>query len=390
MDQIITAQAGENTLPASARAIQITERIRANGRTAVNAVCAIGEDLRTMKIDNLYIELGYESFEDYAEKEFDLKRRQAYQYISVYEKLGKEFVQSNAQLGITKLALLATANPEDRTEIMETEDVAKITTRELEELLDKCKNQGEQLSLLQEENGKLEARLEEIENAPKDVQVATKEVPVPDKETEEQLKKKTQELISVNAEKNSIRKELDAANAELEMYKKSSTDTRKKIAEEVEKEKKKLSKEIKDIETRLQNARATMEKAKENAEQEKAKLLKQIDELKQAAQKPAESADKSNFKVMLSTVYRDMLGLVEFINDTEDIADRKQYLKKALEILHVCEDSIKERVEIPAEIPTQSLTSRGVVDINSMKPITSSSNADYDDDYDDDEEEDDE
>lgn len=370
MEQIITAAAGENNLPAATRAIQITERIRANGRTAVNAVCAIGEDLRTMKIDGLYTELGYESFEDYAEKEFDLKRRQAYQYISVYEKLGKEFVQSNAQLGITKLALLATANPEDRTEIMETEDVAKITTRELEELLDKCKNQGEQLSLLQEENGKLEARLEEIENAPKDVQVATKEVPVPDKETEEQLKKKTQELISANAEKDSIRKVLNAANAELEMYKKSSVDTRQKIAEEVEKEKKKLSKEIKDIETRLQNARAAAEQAKENAEKEKAEFLKQIEELKQAAQKPPESADKSNFKVLLSTVYRDMLGLVEYINDTENIEDRKQYFKKALEILHVCEDSIKERVEIPPEIPKEPLTSRGVVDIGSIPPIS--------------------
>ena len=370
MDQIITAGAGENNLPAATRAIQITERIRANGRTAVNAVCAIGEDLRTMKIDNLYTELGYESFEDYAEKEFDLKRRQAYQYISVYEKLGKEFVQSNAQLGITKLALLATANPEDRAEIMESEDLQSMKTRELEDLLDKYKQQGEQLSLLQEKNTELEAKVEELENAPKDVQVATKEVPVPDKETEEQLKKKTQELISANAEKDSIRKELNAVNAELEMYKKSSADTRKKISEEVEKEKKKLSKEIKDIETRLQNARAAAEQAKENAEKEKAEFLKQIEELKQAAQKPPENADKSNFKVLLSTVYRDMLGLVEYINDTENIEDRKQYFKKALEILHVCEDSIKERVEIPPEIPKEPLTSRGVVDIGSIPPIS--------------------
>lgn len=353
MDQIITAGAGESTLPAAARAIQITERIRANGRTAVNAVCAIGEDLRTMKIDGLYTELGYESFEDYAEKEFDLKRRQAYQYISVYEKLGKEFVQSNAQLGITKLALLATANPEDRAEVMESEDVAKITTRELEELLDKYKQQGEQLSLLQEESkaeaeklqaklaaeaarsAELEAKLSDIESAP--VDVAVREVQVPDKKTEKKLK---------DAEK-----------------------------------------ELKQKETELQNARAL----KIKAEHEKAALEAKVAELQKAAEKPPENADKSNFKVLLSTVYRDMLGLVEFINDTEDIADRKQYFKKALEILHVCEDSIKERVEIPAEIPKQSLTSHGVVDINSMKPITSSSNVDYDDDdYDDEEEDDDE
>lgn len=345
MDQIITAGAGESTLPAAARAIQITERIRANGRTAVNAVCAIGEDLRTMKIDGLYTELGYESFEDYAEKEFDLKRRQAYQYISVYEKLGKEFVQSNAQLGITKLALLATANPEDRAEVMESEDVAKITTRELEELLDKYKQQGEQLSLLQEESkaeaeklqaklaaeaarsAELEAKLDEIEAKPKEVTVATKEVikEVPDKKTEKKLK-----------------------------------DTEK---------------ELKQKETELQNARAL----KIKAEHEKAALEAKVAELQKAAEKPPENADKSNFKVLLSTVYRDMLGLVEFINDTESTEERKQYLKKALEILHVCEDSIK-KIELPAEIPKQSLTSRGVVDIGSMKPISSSSNVDYDDD----------
>lgn len=398
MNEIITAEAGESALPASARAIQITERIRANGRTAVNAVCAIGEDLRTMKIDGLYTELGYEDFESYAEKEFDLKRRQAYQYISVYEKLGKEFVQSNAQLGITKLALLATANPEDRAEVMESGNVGGMTTRELEELLEKYKQQGEQLTLLQEENTKLEAKVEEFENAPKDVQVATKEIPVPDKETEEQLRKKTQELISANADKESAEKRLRAVKAELDMtkgsYARLQAEIQNEVSEKVKKEldiekekaakeKKKAEKELKQKETELQNARAM----KEQAEQEKKALEKKISELEKAVQKPPENADKSNFKVLLSTVYRDMLGLVEFIKDTEDIEERKQYFQKALEILHICEDSIK-KIDFPVEIPKQSLTSRGVVDIGSMKPI-SSSNAEYDD-GDDDEEEDDE
>lgn len=356
MEQIITAVAGEKNLPAATRAIQITERIRANGRTAVNAVCAIGEDLRTMKIDNLYTELGYESFEDYAEKEFDLKRRQAYQYISVYEKLGKEFVQSNAQLGITKLALLATANPEDRAEIMESEDIAKITTRELEELLDKYKQQGEQLSLLQEESkaeteklqaklaaeaarsAELEAKLSDIESAP--VDVAVKEVQVPDKKTEKKLK-----------------------------------ETEKKLKEK--------EKDLDDFQ-KVANERIR------KAEKEKEALEAKVAELQKAAEKPPENADKSNFKVLLSTVYRDMLGLVEYIKNTESVEDRKQYFKKACEIVNACKDSINA-IEIPAEIPTQSLTSRGVVDINSMKPITSSSNADYDDgDYDEEDEDDDE
>lgn len=325
MNEIITAEAGESALPASARAIQITERIRANGRTAVNAVCAIGEDLRTMKIDGLYTELGYEDFESYAEKEFDLKRRQAYQYISVYEKLGKEFVQSNAQLGITKLALLATANPEDRAEVMESGDVQGMTTKELEELLDNYKQQGEQLSLLQEKNTELEAKVEELESAPKDVETVTKEIvkEVPDKKTAKKLK---------DAEKQLKRKDAE-----------------------------------------LQNARAM----KEQAEHEKKALEKKISELEQAAQKPPENADKSNFKVLLSTVYRDMLGLVEFIKDTEDIEERKQYFQKALEILHICEDSIK-KIDFPVEIPKQPLTSRGVVDIGSIPPISSDDEEDED------------
>ena len=382
MNEIITAEAGESMLPASTRAVQITERIRANGRTAVNAVCAIGKDLRTMKIDSLYLELGYETFEDYAEKEFDLKRRQAYQYISVFEKLGEEFVQSNAQLGITKLALLATANPEDRSEVMESENVQGMTTRELEELLDKYRQQGEQLCFLQEKNTELEAKVEELESAPKDVEVATKEIPVPDKETEEELKKKTQELISANAEKESIKKELNSANAELALEKTTNerlrremnTEIEEKVKKELASEKKKQAKELKQKDVELQNARML----KEQAEKEKKDLEAKIAELKKAAEKPAESSDKSNFKVMLSTVYKDILGLVEFIKSTEDIEERKQYFKKGLEILHIYEHGIKS-VEIPPEIPSQPLRSRGVVDIGSLPPINNNDGEDEED-----------
>lgn len=350
MNEIITAEAGESMLPASTRAVQITERIRANGRTAVNAVCAIGKDLRTMKIDNLFPVLGYETFEDYAEKEFDLKRRQAYQYISVFEKLGEEFVQSNAQLGITKLALLATANPEDRSEIMESENVQGMTTRELEELLDKYKQQGEQLSFLQEKNTELEAKVEELESAPKDVEVATKEIPVPDKETEEELKKKTQELISANAEKESIKKELNSANAELALEKTTNERLRREMNTEIEekvkkelaaekdkaaKEKKKVEKELKQKDIELQNARAL----KEKAEQDKKALEAKVAELQKAAEKPVESSDKSNFKAMLASAYKELTGLIEYISASEP-QDRETYMKAAYKIINASKDAL--------------------------------------------------
>lgn len=368
MSQIITAAEGESNLPASTRAIQITERIRANGRTAVNAVCAIGEDLRTMKIDNLYTELGYETFEDYAEKEFDLKRRQAYQYISVYEKLGKEFVQSNAQLGITKLALLAAANPEDRAEVMETEDVAGITTRELEELLAKHKEQGEQLSLLQDEKNELEAKLEELENAPKDVTVATKEIikEVPDTKTVKKLQEAEYELEK-------LKKELSTVQTESELYKQSAETARKEardnakkeMEQEAQKQEKALKaaeKELKQKDTELHNARAL----KEKAEQDKAQLMKQIDELKKAAEKPAENPDKSNFKAMLANAYKEITGLVEFIKNSEP-EERSTFKTKAALILNAGMEALKQ-IEASEEVKQQPRKGSGIVDISKMKP----------------------
>lgn len=308
MNEIITAEAADSSLPASARAIQITERIRANGRTAVNAVCAIGEDLRTMKIDGLYTELGYEDFESYAEKEFDLKRRQAYQYISVFERLGKEFVQSNAQLGITKLALLAAANPEDRTEVMESEDVGGMTTRQLEDLLSKYKQQGEQLTMLQEEKDvldrektnndrmihalqqkvqELEQKNTELENAPKEVAVQE----VPDKKTEKELKE--------------------------------------------------AQKQLKQKDVELQNARALKEKAEQEAITLRNEYEGKLKELQKAAEKPAESSDKSNFKAMLASAYKELTGLVEYISTSEP-EDRETYMKAAYKIINASKDALSK------------------------------------------------
>ena len=303
MEIIVKEEENENMLPAAKRAVQITERIRANGRTAMNAVCAIGKDLRTMKIDKLYTELGYTEFEEYAESEFQLKRSQTYQYISVFEKLGEEFVHANAQLGITKLSLLAAANPEDREEVMESSNVAKMTTKELEELLASYKEQGEQLSFLQEENNKLEAKVEELESAPKDVEIATKEV----------IKEVIKEVPDKKAEK-----KLHDTEKELKQSEKNLRDTKEKFRELEEK----LSSELK-----------YMSSEKERLEQELA-------DLKKTAVKPAENLDKSSFKSMLTSCYKEITGLVEFVKNSEP-EDRKTFMKKALEILNVGKDALK-------------------------------------------------
>lgn len=289
-----------NVLTTMERAVQITERIKANGKIAVNAVCSIGKDLRTMKVEKLYSELGYSDFEDYAEKEFQLKRRQAYQYISVFEKLGEDFVQSNAQLGITKLALLAAANPEDRAEVMETENVQQLTAKELEDLLNKCKEQGEQLSFLQDQNAGLikenEELQEKLENAP--VVEVEKEI--------------IREIPDTNAEK-----ELAAAK----------------------KAQKASEKELKEVKKEAEEFKKAAEEAKEKARKEKVELEARIAELQKVADKSAESIDKSSFKALLANAYKEITGLVEFIK-TSSPADREIFIKKAYQILNAGKDAL--------------------------------------------------
>lgn len=308
-------------------AFLITERIKDYGRIAVNAVCNIGKDLRRMKTENLYVHLGYDSFEDYAEKEFQLKRRQAYQYISVFEKLGEEFVQSNAQLGITKLALLASANPEDRTEIMENENVEDLTARELEELIAKTKEQGEQLSMLTEEKEALESDSERIQRENEELHAKIEEL---------------QARIIEPAEREVIKevvKEIPDEKAEKELAK-----VRKAHAA--------VEKELEKAKSEIESVKHIKEQMHEEAQRKIDELNGKIAELAKAAEKPAENTDKSNFKAMYASAYKEISGLIEFVREAEP-EERELYIRKTLELLNIGkEETLK--IELPVEIVSES------------------------------------
>ena len=89
--------------------------------------------IKQMRDSKLYRALGYDTFEAYTEEKLGMKRRQAYTYISIADKLSADFVQSTAQIGIEKLYLLAMAPEEARSEIIEKTDLAETTVRELRE-----------------------------------------------------------------------------------------------------------------------------------------------------------------------------------------------------------------------------------------------------------------
>lgn len=337
----------EITLQPQQEAMIVTERIRANGKLAVNAVCSIGKDLRYMKIEGLYKHIGYETFEDYAEKEFSLKRRQAYQYISVYENLGEDFVQSNAQLGITKLSLLTQINPEDRNEIMEENDLDGMTVNEVRELVEKCRVQGEQLSLLENENEKLKnSSSDDMKEKIADLERANKRLM--DKVDEAEKKAES----SRKSEESACGK-LSIMRTDSEMQKQKIEELEKKIAEmerrpvdvavkEVVKEvpdKKAIEKKDKEIE-KLRSKFSKLETEKEQAlEAQKLEYENKLEEVRRSSAAALENADKSSFKNIYTSAYKEINGLLEFVKETEE-DDKPAYIEAVEKLLKALSDSL--------------------------------------------------
>lgn len=289
-------------------ALVLNERIRANGQAAVNAVCAVGRDLRRMKIEQLYTYLGYSSFEEYAEQEHGLKRRQAYQYISVYENLGEDFVQSNAQLGITKLALLTSVDAEDRIDIMNSNDLSGMTVNEVKELLDKVKQQGEQLSMF-------ESQLDETGNAMRKTAA------------------EKQEIERKNAALEARIKELESCPVEV-------TVAEPKIKEVIKKvpDKKALAEKDREILT-LQNKYKALDEARvEQVEKLKKAYEERIAELQKPAEQPDET-EKSSFKFLYAEAYKSCLGLVEFIKSA-DGDDKELFIERTDKLLDIVRETL--------------------------------------------------
>lgn len=367
----------ESGMPPMARAMLLTERIKENGSTAARAVWAIGRDLRTMKAEELFTELGYETFEEYAEQEFQLKRRQAYTYISVYEKLGpNELVQSTAQLGITKLSLLTTVDAEDRAEILEEHDVAGMTTKELEKLLEDYKIQGEQLSLLEEkveemesvrmdttalidkaevlegERDELAAQVKELRQTVKDLENVQATARKLEAERDEWLdeireaqetikdleaKKGKPEIVEKIVEKEVVKEVSDTQELNLARQLQKEAETKAEKAEErAEGAEKKLDKKHKDLlaaEKRAKEAQTELQELKDKLAAEAEKHREELEKVKAEAQKPADSGDKQNFKAAYAASYKEFTGLLELISSTEDKQERQIFTAKTQQLL---------------------------------------------------------
>lgn len=115
------------------RALNLNRRIIVSAQLAQQNLYEMCAGFKEMRDSKLYKELGYTDFGEYCEQETGIKRRQVYNYITIVEKLPTDFVQSIAQIGMTKVLLLTNLSDEERAQITAETDLESATVKQLEQ-----------------------------------------------------------------------------------------------------------------------------------------------------------------------------------------------------------------------------------------------------------------
>lgn len=336
---------GEKLDPQYRKACKITQQIRANASVAAESMVEVCRGLKQMRDEKLFEDLGYQSFDAYTEDELNIKGRQAYNYISAYERLGPDMLQSHADLGITKLVLLADAPVTERDDLLEHNDIAGMSTRQVEDLVKQLRDQGEQLSLLTDERDKLKQDYDDL-HGQEDGAVLTAES-LRDENVDLQNKIKTMEekLRQAQEAAQNAKPDEDA----ILKAKQAAADKARKEAEKQAREQQKFAVERvkrearQDAEKEIAAARVEGEKTGREAvsdslkavEQEKAAALERATKLEKEL---AVAGDKNTVLVLhlseeLQTVFRKLMDTINGMDDPETAAKFKAATGKLIDAL---------------------------------------------------------
>lgn len=220
------------------------QRIMANSEICARSLYEVCKDLKKMRDEKLYEQLGYDTFDNYCEGMAGIKSRMAYNYISTYERLGPSVLQSNANLGITKLELIAGMNPVERAEGLHDGTFENMSVSEIKELIKKNKEMGEQIDLLKEQLDEAQSTDNvsedcnesedntEVKDLKEEIELLNEKLDEKDKQHEQELKDLREELEEKYKSRNAVESD-------------NSTEVQKQIDEAVANAKKETEKEVK-------------------------------------------------------------------------------------------------------------------------------------------------
>lgn len=255
------------------------QRIMANSEICARSLYEVCKDLKRMRDEKLYEQLGYDTFDKYCEEMAGIKSRMAYNYISTYERLGPTVLQSNASLGITKLELIAGMNPVERAEGLYDGTFENMSVSEIKELIKKNKEMGEQIDLLKEQLDEAQSTDNvsedcnesedntEVEDLKDEIELLNEKLDEKDKQHEQELKDLREELEEEYKARNAVESD-------------NSVEVQKQIDEAVAVAKKETEKEVKakykEKEQKQNNKIKELEDAIASADTDKKTLEKQL------------------------------------------------------------------------------------------------------------------
>ncbi len=318
MNDIITFE--NNTPTKRAEAEYLHYEILRNGNDAAEAMCSLAMNLKKMRDERLYEELGFDSFENYTEKAVGLKKSQAYDYIKALETLGEDVFRSTGRLGITKVKALCAFSPAQAEQFVNENNVDEMTVKELKAKVEELTKHGEQLSLdldnarsskdeeiqklrdeiydLESINEKLEDQIEEYESKPTEVAVR--------EPSEEEIADYSKKAVD-DATKD-IKKKLKDAETAKKTAEKMFADAEAKHAEELKKAKD-----------------DALKTAREEASKENTQLADEITKIKQHSAelekklKLSASPEITRFSFYFEAVQNDISKLKEALSKIDDV-----------------------------------------------------------------------
>lgn len=313
-------------------AVSVHTRIKLNEETAAAALVEFCRDLKRMRDEKLYSELGYENFDDYTEQAAGIGKSQAYSYIQAFERLGGTLLQNNANLGISKIKLLAMIPAPERDEFLATNDVEAVSTRELAEMVEALKAKNEQLSLFESEKDENLRRISELEAELKELGAAP--VPVAVQEPDP---KEIQRLVELHMDESWQAREQEHKK-ELEEAEERAREAADKARKEAERKLKEARKQLQEEAEKAAEASYAAESAAlEQAERQRKEALERAERLEKQL-KIAGNETTTKFSVVFDSFRDDYKKLLELLEqagetDAETAGKLRAALKKTLEVM---------------------------------------------------------
>lgn len=115
-----------------------------------------------------------------------------------------------------------------------------------------------------------------------------------------------------------------------------------------EKAEKKLDEKHKDLlaaEKRAKEAQTELQELKDKLAAEAEKHREELEKVKAEAQKPADSGDKQSFKHAYAASYKELTGLLEIIDSTDDKQERQIFTAKTEQLLALVGEKLRSLEE---------------------------------------------